>query len=1556
MPRVNRLCLILLLSVFCSVVEAQQNKIKFDHLSIEQGLSQSNVFSILQDRQGFIWFGTQDGLNKFDGYNFTVYKNRLQDSTSISDNYINVVYEDKKGTLWVGTAGGGLNRYDPRTQSFTAYRHDPNKPSTISNNYVYSILEDHNGGLWVATLGGGLNRFDSEKENFTVYRNDPGNPRSISGDRIFSLLEDRNGTLWVGTSNGLNKFDSKTGDFTVYKHDPKVPGSISDSSVRAICEDSSGTLWVGSAYGLNRYNPESNTFTIYRNDPRDTNSISGDSILSIRESRTGDLWIGMGYGGLNIYNPKTKSFTAYRNDPKKSTSLSSDIVWSIYEDRSGTIWIGTFGGGISKFDPMSQRFDTYRNNVMSAVSLSHNNVWTVYEDQAGVLWVGTFGGGLNRYDPKIDGFITYRNNPDDPRTISNDIIYSIVEDREGMLWIGTIGGLNKFDRRSGKFESFVNDPQSSTSLSNDAVRVVYEDRSGKLWVGTVGNGLNRYEPKTRSFIAYSGDPKLPTSFSGKSVRTIFEDSKGRLWFGTYDGGLNRYDPGIEGFIVYRNDPNNPKSISSNNISIIYEDGGGMLWVGTYGGGLNRLDPKDMTFTAFTEKDGLPSDTIAGILEDAMGQLWISTTKGLSKFNTKIGKFRNYDASDGLQSNEFNMGACYKSRSGELLFGGINGLNRFYPEKILDNTYMPPIAITGFKISDKATPKAELVLAKAAGLLQEPMLELSSRESFSFDFTAFNFTNPEKNRYAYKLEGLDKEWNYCGTRRFASYMNLDPGEYVFRVKGSNNDGIWNEEGTAIKIKIIPPLWKTWWAYLLYIMSLAATGYGSHRYRLRFFERRNQLLEKKIGERTSEISKKNDELEEKNKELAQKNEELALINNELNQSRKRADLIFSALVDALPGTILDGKYSLDKKIGSGGFGVIYRATHIAMKRLVAVKVFKPAPGNESPEGLKRFQLEAVSACRINHPNAVAVYDSGVSAEGIAYLVMELLEGHPLADELKKRGKLSLRRCAEIIIPVCEALAEAHKTGIVHRDIKPDNIFLHLNSEGETVKVVDFGIAKLLDEAPGSANCNITITSGIIGTPVYMSPERLQNKSYDGRSDVYSVGILLYQMLCGQVPFPYGSGGIWQVIFSHFNTEPEPLTRIDSSIPAEIERVVLRALSKNPYNRPTANEMVEKLSAAFATVLKDPRFVGNLGGSAAATELAWDEVETVIVSGARLSNLISGRITEQPVITHSSPTSRAIKVMRSCPACLKCYEPVLRICPADSAPLYPVAVLDGKYILEERIGVGGMGEIFKAIHIELGKKWAIKVLHSDLVESEPGAVERFLNEARIMSRIDHPNVVKVVDFNKSKGTLYFVMELIEGSNLKSEISRLKDEGRRLSYKDILMILDNVCMAAQAAHSQNIIHRDLKSENIILIKDEAGDLSKIKVLDFGIALIKGSRFTRTKELIGTPEYMSPEHCDRKELDGRSDIYSIGIDLYEMLTGRVPFPIEYYEPHLILYKHMFERPLPLRQLCADIPEPIEEVVLRALEKRPEVRQQTVTDLAREFGEALKSAGVVEKI
>jgi ligand-binding sensor domain-containing protein/signal transduction histidine kinase len=891
--------------------QARDNDIKFERISLEQGLSGSMVFCILQDSRGFLWFGTHDGLNKYDGYDFEIYKHSAEDPHSLGDNSVWTIYEDHLGVLWVGTDGGGLNRFDRGNERFVRYQHDPDNPNSLSNDVVRSIYEDQSGVLWVGTGGGGLDRFDRETEEFTHYQYEAGDPGTLSHDFVTSIYEDRFGLLWVGTNGGgLSGFDRENERFVHYQASPDDPHSLGDnyevstdphslssSYVVTIYEDHSGTLWIGTWGGLDRFDRETGQFTHYQNDPSDPTSLSHNYVPAIYEDQSGVFWVGTGGGGLNRFDPENEQFVHYQTNPDDPYSLSNDRVWSIYQDRSGVLWIGTGGGGINKFDRETERFAHYQTDPNDPYSLSHNNVTSIYEDRSGVLWVGTGGGGLNRFDRETGRFTHLQSDLSGPYTLSHNTVASIYQDRVGAMWIGTFGGLNKFYPTNGRFFHYQNDPDDPHSLSGNSVRPIHEDRSGVLWVGT-SKGLNGFVRGVDGFVRYQHEPADPTSLSHDNVFSIYEDRSGVLWIGTFGGGLNQFDRENERFIRYQNDPDDPHSLGDNNVASIYEDRSGVLWVGTYGGGLNKFDRETETFTHYRyQEDGLPGDMVYGILEDDEGNLWLSTNNGLSKFNPQTEAFKNYDVRDGLQGDEFNAGACYRSSDGEMFFGGPNGLNAFYPDRIEDNPYIPSIVLTSLTQDGK-----DVDLGQAVEDVQEVTFRWPDN-SFEFEFAALSYVQSEKNQYAYLLEGFDEDWKYIETRRFGRYTNLPGKTYTLRIKGSNNDGVWNEDGISVTISVVPPFWETWWFRGIVALTLVGGAIGGYRLRVQSVEARNRALETLVVERTHALEQRTVEIERRRQEL----EALYRADAELHR-HLRLDQVLQALVDIAVDILQADKSSL------------------------------------------------------------------------------------------------------------------------------------------------------------------------------------------------------------------------------------------------------------------------------------------------------------------------------------------------------------------------------------------------------------------------------------------------------------------------------------------------------------------------------------------------------------------------------------------------------------------------------------------------------------------------
>ncbi|MCP4155421.1 MAG: response regulator [bacterium] len=836
---ITRFIVLLWFCVITSTALYSQKYIDFEHISVEQGLSQSTVVSIFQDSRGFLWFGTESGLNRYDGYNFIVYKPETGNPNSLSANYARAIIEDRLGFLWIGTLGGGLDKFDPKLETFTHYRNETGNPNSLSNDLIVTLFEDSNGLLWIGTHGGGVNRFDPTKETFTRFPFSGNTAKSLSHNSVRAIYESSDGTIWIGTGGGgLNKFNPKTGTFTHYRANPQKTNSLSNDFVLSIAghnsrgkgytgstgnrgnaEASQKVLWIGTyGGGLNKFDITTETFTHYQSKAGDPGTISNNKVFSIYIGHDGIHWIGTA-AGLNRFDPEKNTFIRYQSDPKNPYSLSSNMLRSIYMDRTGVLWIGTALGGLNRCYLAKHNFHHYHNIADDPTSLNNNKVLSVYEDRKTKLWIGTIE-GLNLFNPENGTFHSYRHDPDNPLSITNNSIMALYEDHSGVFWVGTLGGLNRFDRENETFSKHVIDPTDPNTLAG-RITAIKEDARGNLWVGT-GAGLNKLDPKRETFSRYKSIPADSTSISHDMIISILEDSSGGLWIGTYKG-LNRFNSQKETFTRYLANPGIPGSLSNNEVLIIYEDHNANIWIGSRGG-LNKYLPDSNNFTVYRMKDGLPNDGINGILEDGTGNLWISTGKGLSKFNPQNNTFRNYDTRDGLQGSEFQYGASFRQKNGRMIFGGINGFNIFFPGAITDNPATPPIIITDLKLFNESVPIGEEldgVTILSQHISKTKRIRFSYKHTvFSFDYAGLHYAAPERNQYAYKMEGLDKKWNNVGNRRFATYAHIPYGNYIFRVKGANKDGVWNTIGTSVKITVLPPPWRTWWAYSLYILALGS----------------------------------------------------------------------------------------------------------------------------------------------------------------------------------------------------------------------------------------------------------------------------------------------------------------------------------------------------------------------------------------------------------------------------------------------------------------------------------------------------------------------------------------------------------------------------------------------------------------------------------------------------------------------------------------------------------------------------------------------------------------
>jgi ligand-binding sensor domain-containing protein/signal transduction histidine kinase len=869
------------------------DQVAFERISVEHGLSQSSVNAVLQDSRGFMWFGTDDGLNRYDGYDFVVYQSDPHSDRALSHDTVTSLVDDGSGGLWIGTRGG-LDRFDLDTARFSHYRHDEEDPHSLVDDEILVLHQDSAHRLWVGTSGG-LDRFDSDAEQFVHHPADAGDPHSLPDNQVMSIYEDGSGVLWIGTWRGLSRWNPDENTFTHYRLAPEDATELGHNAVQSIVEDSRGTLWVATGgSGFYRFDRQTEQFSQLLVDPLDVGGLAQNDVRSIWEDQTGTLWLGTDGGGLYQFDRDEAQLIPYQKDPQDSGSVSSNYVNTIYESRRGVLWIGTSGGGVSKLDRDKRKFALYQADPSQPSSLSHNRVLALAEDVDGTLWVGTDGGGLDRLDAASGTFSHYTHNPDDPYTLSNNRVTAIHPGRDGDLWIGTWGGgIARFDRQTGRFAHYQADPFDPHSLSSNMVHSIYEDYEGILWVGT-DSGLERFDPAEGRFSSYAS--------SGEEVRAIHGRQGQDLWFAT-DDGLARFDRKAGRVVRYRADSGSSGDMGQDEVNAIYQDHAGTLWVGT-SRGLSQFDPGAEVFTHYGEEDGLADDAIQAILEDDQGYLWISTTGGLSRFDPASGVFRNYDVSDGLHGYEFTRARC-RTSDGTMYFGGINGLNAFVPDRVKDNPYPPPVVLTSLTQGGR-----DVAVGRAVENVTQVRLTWPNN-SFEFGFVALNYHQSEKNQYAYKLEGFDGDWNAVGTRRFGRYTNLPGGTYNLRMKASNNDGVWNDEGISLKVTVVPPFWATWpfrGGILLLLLVGAAAGY---QLRVRGVEARSRELEKLAANRTVALSRANERLRQEIAErkraeeaLAQQAAEAAVAAERSRLARDLHDavtqLLFSAslIAEALP----------------------------------------------------------------------------------------------------------------------------------------------------------------------------------------------------------------------------------------------------------------------------------------------------------------------------------------------------------------------------------------------------------------------------------------------------------------------------------------------------------------------------------------------------------------------------------------------------------------------------------------------------------------------------------
>ena len=839
---------IILAFVFCfTSLHPQTEEYTFKQLTDADGLSQSTIFATIQDNDGFLWLGTVDGLNRYDGYEFRIFENDLSDSTSISDNFISTLFEDSDGFIWAGTINGYLNRYDKKTEIFkrfyinsffSAIKSPGNNfydyPLAFSRdqlNTVTTITEDKDGYLWIGTWGNGIIKFDRKNETGTHIFNNPDNQTSLSSNRILDILADKSGNIWIATFGaGIDRLIKDNSapinsefNFLHYTSKYKIENSLSDNKITSLFEDKKGNLWIGTFYGgLNKldainknYSPEKAKFINYLHKQNSKNCLSNNTVMAIEQDFDGYLWIGTFGGGIDRFDINSETFVNFSKYSAQNISFPDAEVLSLFIDRSGILWVGShLGEGLTKIQKNISNFEIINSQSTGNLKLNDNVVWSLFKDRDEKLWVGTYRGGINILNFKSKQIKIIQSIPG-TNSISDNHIRSFAEDKFGNIWVGTYSeGLNRIDRNTGKIDVFKNKAGDINSLSANQVLDIFVESENIIWAATFGGGLNQlYFDKNSSgkprFKTFKHNPSDPGSISDDRAYIILKDSKEDFWIGTYGGGLNKFNAKTFKFESYRHNPEDAKSISNDKVLSIIESSKKELWIGTSGGGLNKFDPVTKSFEVYSIAQGLTSTVVYGILEDKKGNLWLSTDDGIFLFNIKTEKFTQFGIEDGAQSLEFSGGAYFKDSKGIMYFGGINGFNYFNPDSIVINSYIPPVVISRIKILDenyKGKPD-ELILSHDQNFI-------------SFEFSALDFSAPNRNKYSYILEGFQKYWtNTEGSKRSATYTNLPAGEFTFLVKGTNSDGIWNETAAAIKIIINPPFWQTWWFATLAIIIMA-----------------------------------------------------------------------------------------------------------------------------------------------------------------------------------------------------------------------------------------------------------------------------------------------------------------------------------------------------------------------------------------------------------------------------------------------------------------------------------------------------------------------------------------------------------------------------------------------------------------------------------------------------------------------------------------------------------------------------------------------------------------
>lgn len=867
----------LLITLVISTINAQERNYKFEYLTIKDGLSHNNIYSIIQDKQGFLWIGTGNGLDRYDGLSIKSYRHDPTDANSLSSSNFGKMYQDNSGIFWFGTYGGGLDRYDPLTKTFTNYKHNDGNPYSISNNRIQYIFEDSYGIIWLATVGGGLNAFLKKEEKFIRYQHSQDDTTSIISDNVKPICEDNMGNLWIGTRDGLDYYDRDKNIFIHYLHDQDNPNSLSNNNIRTLFVDHDNLLWIGTrGGGLNIFNPITKTFKHFIHNP-DKNSISENKIEHMLKDSYGIVWIGTYSTGINKYDPKTGKFEVYEQNIIPGKGISHNRIEYIYEDRSKILWIGTRGGGINKIDLKPRKFENIIYGRLIPNMLPHPSVWTIVPDGTGNVWIGTDGGGIAQYNLETKKFIKYlRHNYNSNNSLVQNRVWSMLAQSPDTIWIGTYeNGLNRLiiNNNNYDFKLYEHNPYNDASIAGNQINALLKDSKGNLWIGTQ-NGISRAIFKKNqnvSFVNYKYEADNDNTLSDNYVSVIYEDKNNQIWVGSYIGGLNKYIA-EQDYFKRMKITNNSKDIDNYRVQSLYEDKWNRFWVGTEGGGLYKFNRKNNSIIQYLNVDAHYSNVIMAIQEDKKGKIWLSTTDGISKFDPETEKYINYDISDGLKTHGYNRNSSFQDKNSIIYFGSIDGITYFNPDNVIDNQNIPPIVITDFKVFNQSIYDENSGSLPIPGI-NENIIELDFKDYiFSFEFASLDYTVPSKNAFKYKMEGLDDKWIDLKNHRFATFTKLSPGKYVFHVKGSNNDGIWNNKGDKVTVIIKPPFWKTKLFIILEIIAILTIILLLIYLRERKLIGDKKLLESRVSIRTQEIQQQKEKMQSQAEKLVQINEEL------------------------------------------------------------------------------------------------------------------------------------------------------------------------------------------------------------------------------------------------------------------------------------------------------------------------------------------------------------------------------------------------------------------------------------------------------------------------------------------------------------------------------------------------------------------------------------------------------------------------------------------------------------------------------------------------------------